>query len=124
MTLEDTAAVVALGQSCRERSPSWRSALLERQAEPCEQVREHGDQRRTALSPRATYVLAGAIQWHAELPPNSIHAIVTDPPYGVTEYEEKNHKKLRQGRGPHRTGHSRTSSFNANAGHFIPRSVC
>jgi DNA modification methylase len=83
----------------RERAPSWRHALLEQEAETWERVREHGDQRREHLSDRSTYILADAIQWLAELPENSLHAIVTDPPYGVIEYEEKNHKKLRAGRG-------------------------
>jgi site-specific DNA-methyltransferase (adenine-specific) len=43
--------------------------------------------------------LADAIQWLTELPPNSIHAVVTDPPYGMIEYEEKHHTKLKSGRG-------------------------
>lgn len=86
-------------QLLRNRGDSWRTSLIERQAEAIQQVREHGDQRREHLSDRATYVLADAIQWLAELPPNSIHAVVTDPPYGVVEYDEKNHKKLRSGRG-------------------------
>lgn len=51
-------------------------------------VRAHGDQRRQHLSDAVTYVLAETIQWLVCLPPNSIHAIVTDPPYGVLEYEE------------------------------------
>lgn len=33
------------------------------------------------------------------LPESSIHAIVTDPPYGLIEYEADNHAKLRSGRG-------------------------
>ena len=83
----------------RPRRDSWRTALLERHARSIDVVREHGEQRRERLSDRATCVLADAIQWLAELPPNSIHAVVTDPPYGVVEYDEKNHKKLRSGRG-------------------------
>ena len=83
----------------RERAESWRDVLHEQHAEGWERVREHGDQRREHLSARTTYVLADAIQWLAELPSNSIHAVVTDPPYGVVEYDEKNHKKLRAGRG-------------------------
>lgn len=83
----------------RARSTGWREKLLDQQADLWEKVREHGDQRRSHLSTGATYVLADAIQWLAELPPNSIHAVVTDPPYGVTEYEDKNHEKLKQGRG-------------------------
>jgi DNA modification methylase len=86
-------------QLVRTRRDSWRTSLIERQAKAIALVREHGEQRREHLSDRATYVLADAIQWLAELPPNSIHAVVTDPPYGVVEYDEKNHKKLRSGRG-------------------------
>jgi hypothetical protein len=77
----------------------WRSALAERQIELWARVRAHGEQRRTHLSDRATYILADAIEWLAELPAECIHAVVTDPPYGIVEYEEENHSKLRAGRG-------------------------
>ncbi|NML17040.1 site-specific DNA-methyltransferase [Azohydromonas sp. G-1-1-14] len=30
---------------------------------------------------------------------NSVHAIVTDPPYALVEYEDKDHDKMRQGQG-------------------------
>jgi hypothetical protein len=33
------------------------------------------------------------------MPPSSVHAIVTDPPYGLIEYEDGNHSKLRSGKG-------------------------
>jgi site-specific DNA-methyltransferase (adenine-specific) len=59
----------------------------------------HGTQRREQLSQNAVYILSDTVKWLADLPPNSIHAIVTDPPYGVIEYEEKDHKKMRAGRG-------------------------
>jgi site-specific DNA-methyltransferase (adenine-specific) len=35
----------------------------------------------------------------ASMPFQSIHAIVTDPPYGLIEYESGNHTKLRSGKG-------------------------
>lgn len=44
-------------------------------------------------------VLADALQWMGEAPENSLHAIVTDPPYGLVEYENENHDKLRNGKG-------------------------
>ena len=44
-------------------------------------------------------VAADAFQWLARVPDNSLHGIVTDPPYGLIEYQEKDHAKLRQGRG-------------------------
>ena len=81
------------------RPLSWQERLREKQERVWQEVRELGEQRRHHLSDRATYVLDDAIHWLAELPPNSIHAIVTDPPYGMLEYEEKDHKKLRAGRG-------------------------
>lgn len=86
-------------QALPAMSHSWRTALVERQNELWQRVREHGEQRRKHLAAGATTVLADAIQWLAELPENSIHAVVTDPPYGLIEYETKNHVKLRAGRG-------------------------
>lgn len=40
-----------------------------------------------------------ALRWMEEAPEDSIHAIVTDPPYGLVEYEDKDHAKMRAGRG-------------------------
>lgn len=37
--------------------------------------------------------------WLTEREPNSIHAVVTDPPYGMLEYSPKELAKLRSGRG-------------------------
>jgi site-specific DNA-methyltransferase (adenine-specific) len=51
------------------------------------------------LSERVTYVHASVEDWIAEVPDSAIHAVVTDPPYGVIEYNEVNHTKLRNGRG-------------------------
>jgi len=39
------------------------------------------------------------VTWLAQLPPRSLHAVVTDPPYALVEYEDANHRKLRAGRG-------------------------
>ena len=39
------------------------------------------------------------MQWLASQAPNSIHAVVTDPPYGLLEYTPKEQAKLRQGKG-------------------------
>lgn len=43
--------------------------------------------------------LADAFDWMARRPDNSVHAIVTDPPYGLKEYTELEKAKLRRGRG-------------------------
>lgn len=37
--------------------------------------------------------------WMEHRPSNSVHAIVTDPPYGLKEYTDKEKDKLRRGRG-------------------------
>jgi DNA modification methylase len=63
------------------------------------QVRMHGDQSREHLSATATLIKADALAWLYTLPPCSIHAVVTDPPYGLIEYEARDHRKLRAGRG-------------------------
>lgn len=42
---------------------------------------------------------ADCFEWLANCEPDSIHAVVTDPPYGVIEYTEKEMAKLRSGKG-------------------------
>ncbi len=47
---------------------------------------------------RATLYRADALEWLDAQPPNSIHAVVTDPPYGMVEYSETEQAKLRASR--------------------------
>lgn len=49
--------------------------------------------------PRYQIYHADAFEWLKVKEPNSIHAVVTDPPYGLVEYSEKEQAKLRKGRG-------------------------
>ena len=63
-----------------------------------------GNVHRVALKPaveieKAKLYHADCFEWLAACPPNSIHAVVTDPPYGVVEYTAKELGKLRAGRG-------------------------
>ncbi len=51
------------------------------------------------VGPGAALVEADALQWLREQPPELFHAVVTDPPYGLLEYEDTNHDKLRSGKG-------------------------
>jgi site-specific DNA-methyltransferase (adenine-specific) len=44
-------------------------------------------------------VLADCFQWLNRIPENSLHAIVTDPPYGVKEYEADQIEKRATGKG-------------------------
>jgi site-specific DNA-methyltransferase (adenine-specific) len=44
-------------------------------------------------------VLADSFEWISKIPPNSIHAIVTDPPYGVKEYNIDQIRKRENGQG-------------------------
>ena len=61
----------------------------------------------------ATLYQADCFDWLAAQPSQSIHAVVTDPPYGLVEYTPKEQIKLRKGRGgiwripPSYDGHQR-----------------
>jgi DNA modification methylase len=62
---------------------------------------------------QALLYLADCFDWLRAIPDRSMHAVVTDPPYGLLEYTDKETKKLRAGRGgvwripPSFDGHSR-----------------
>lgn len=62
-------------------------------------VKAAGKSPRKHLSERVTLVHGDAAEWVASLPDNSVHAIVTDPPYGLIEYNETNHTKMLNGKG-------------------------
>ena len=47
----------------------------------------------------ATLVHADCLHWLRSQPPNVVHAVVTDPPFGLLEYTPKEQAKLRRGRG-------------------------
>jgi hypothetical protein len=51
--------------------------------------------------PAACYevVRADAFEWLAQAEPRSLHAVVTDPPYGLIEYTPRELEKLQAGRG-------------------------
>jgi site-specific DNA-methyltransferase (adenine-specific) len=60
----------------------------------------------TQILPEATYSLDRAkllhincFDWLRACAPRSIHAVVTDPPYGLVEYSDTEQTKLRKGRG-------------------------
>lgn len=63
---------------------------------------------------RSQLFRADCVSWLAEWPKESIHAVVTDPPYGLVEYTKKQQEKLRSGRGgvwripPSFDGHERS----------------
>lgn len=48
---------------------------------------------------RYTIYLADALAWMDSREDQSVHAIVTDPPYGLKEYSDIEKRKLRNGRG-------------------------
>ncbi len=54
---------------------------------------------RTVHHGGATLVQADCLEWLRLRESNSIHAVVTDPPYGLVEYSPKEQKKLRAGKG-------------------------
>ncbi len=48
---------------------------------------------------RQSLHFADCMQWLASASHNSVHAVVTDPPYGLLEYTPVHQRKLREGRG-------------------------
>ena len=48
---------------------------------------------------RASLFFGDCMDWLADQPANSIHGVVTDPPYGLVEYQPDQQRKLRRGRG-------------------------
>lgn len=48
---------------------------------------------------RASLYHGNCLDWLADHPPCSIHGVVTDPPYGLVEYQPEQQRKLRKGRG-------------------------
>lgn len=47
----------------------------------------------------ATLYHVDCFDWLREREPNSVHAVVTDPPYGLIEYEQSHLDKMKRGRG-------------------------
>jgi site-specific DNA-methyltransferase (adenine-specific) len=52
-----------------------------------------------AVVGKAKLYAADCFDWLASEPASSIHACVTDPPYGLLEYTEEEQEKMRNGRG-------------------------
>lgn len=77
----------------------WTARLKRQEEDSWDRLFSIGTQQRWQLSEKAAYILSDVVRWLSDLPANSIHAVVTDPPYGILEYEETNHEKMRKGRG-------------------------
>jgi len=54
---------------------------------------------RTFQHGKATLVGDDCLSWFERQPVNSLHGVVTDPPYGLLEYSDLEQAKLRSGRG-------------------------
>jgi len=54
---------------------------------------------RTFAFGKTTLVRDDCLSWFERQSANSLHAVVTDPPYGLIEYSDLEHEKLRSGRG-------------------------
>lgn len=77
----------------RERRGSY--SLRERTPKSFEGEREP----KTFSIGRAKLVQADCLDWLAQQPSDSFHAVVTDPPYGLVEYTPDQQRKLRLGKG-------------------------
>ena len=79
--------------------PDWQRKLTRRINASWRDVKSVLDGNEYKLSKNALYVQADALGLCGLLPDNSVHAVVTDPPYGLIEYNEKNLSKRRNGKG-------------------------
>ena len=72
---------------------------------------------------QATLYHADCFDWLGQQDDNSIHAVVTDPPYGVHEYTQEQQAKLRAGKGgvwrmpPSFDGHRRLTTAQVHNAH-------
>ena len=101
----------------RQRSPRKRPTSQPKRRtgrqrnQPRSIVRDRGDAARYSLG----YEIynSDAFEWLDAAPNNSIHAVVTDPPYGLIEYSESQLAKMKNGNGgvwripPSFDGHTR-----------------
>src|SRR5947208_10165990 len=73
--------------------------------QPQKALTNHGQPRKAPTSSRAgtnslySIYKTDAFEWLKDAPMDSIEAVVTDPPYGLVEYSEKELNKLRKGKG-------------------------
>jgi DNA modification methylase len=83
----------------RGRAPSTAKRCAQALEGRWTELRNTGPEPRRALSERVTLIQADAACWLSNVADNSIHAVVTDPPYGIIEYNGMNQEKLRAGKG-------------------------
>ncbi|MBI4663613.1 MAG: site-specific DNA-methyltransferase [Verrucomicrobia bacterium] len=91
----DLGTLVAMEQSGDDK----RSESTVQSATEAELDRATANLTSIQLDARTRLVRGDALDLLARMPANSITAIVTDPPYGLIEYDDTNHGKMREGRG-------------------------
>lgn len=64
-----------------------------------ESSRKYSEEEKVFNYGNSTLVNADCLDWLLNQEPNSIHAVVTDPPYGLFEYSPEQQEKLRNGKG-------------------------
>jgi DNA modification methylase len=74
-------------------------AIRDRSTDPTPLKRTNEPSSHSFSFRNTTLVQADCIDWLREQPRNSIHAVVTDPPYGLIEYTDEQQQKLRAGKG-------------------------
>jgi len=91
---------LGLGPEAETAAPApWRLQLEHEQEQRRALVELMGRDGGQVVASGTAIVLGDALEWLTSVPDSSIHAVVTDPPYGLVEYEDRDHAKLRSGRG-------------------------
>ncbi|HRE48870.1 MAG TPA: DNA methyltransferase [Aggregatilineales bacterium] len=82
--------------------------------QPIESIDRFGEQFPSTRIGRSIVIHGDCLAWLQTIPENSLHAIVTDPPYGVKEYQAEQLTKREKGQGgiwripPSFDGHERS----------------
>jgi len=80
--------------------PNGTASLLERTSDNSNRIALNASTSRNAFRfGNATLIHDDCFKWLASAASNSVEAVVTDPPYGLVEYSEREQEKLRVGRG-------------------------
>lgn len=86
-------------ESLFEQTKRGMYSLREPEAEPCAAQTQRKPAPQSFAYRKSKLIHEDCFDWLRIQPRSSLHAVVTDPPYGLLEYDPRQQQKLRDGRG-------------------------